>query len=111
MKPFLRRIEVLAWAVTIFVFVASVGMGLIFYKDLPPEVPLFYSLPWGEGQLVPPYTLAMLPGIALAIGLGVNVFHNRLLKDPILAALTLLTGSIVQLVLILSLLRILLLVS
>ena len=28
------------------------GVLAIFWKTLPPQLPLFYSLPWGEQQLV-----------------------------------------------------------
>lgn len=37
------------------------GLFLFTLKRLPPQVPLFYSLPWGEEQLVPTMALFFLP--------------------------------------------------
>jgi hypothetical protein len=43
---------------------------LVFWTKLPPQLPWFYSLPWGESQLVPKpwfgFGLAVLTLIALA---------------------------------------------
>lgn len=33
---------------------------------LPPQVPFYYSRPWGEAQLATPYSLFILPGFCLA---------------------------------------------
>lgn len=32
---------------------AGGAMLLIFWTKLPPQLPWFYSLPWGENQLIP----------------------------------------------------------
>lgn len=38
-----------------------------FWKKLPPQVPLFYSRPWGEEQLINPIGLLILPATSLLI--------------------------------------------
>jgi len=43
----------------------------LFWRKLPPQVPLFYSRPWGGEQLVTPTRLLILPIISLLI-IGVN---------------------------------------
>ena len=43
-----------------------VGLGLS-WRKLPPEVPMLYSLPYGESQLVKAWNLLILPGLALLI--------------------------------------------
>lgn len=48
-------IAVFFWLSTLFLLV---GFGL----RLPPQVPLFYSHPWGEEQLASPVFLFLLPG-------------------------------------------------
>ncbi len=54
---------------------AAAGV-LVFSRRLPPEVPVFYSNPWGKDQLAPPYFLA-LP-ILLSFGfLVLNIFLSR----------------------------------
>jgi hypothetical protein len=49
------------------------GAGLILYKwsKLPPVVPLLYSLPWGEEQLVNPWALWLL-FLGLLVISGIN---------------------------------------
>ena len=44
---------------------------LISWGKLPPQVPIFYSRPWGETLLAAPFWLWLLPGI-LFISLVVN---------------------------------------
>lgn len=41
-------------------FLVSVAL-IYFYPKLPPLLPLFYSLPWGEDQLVPKQQFFLLP--------------------------------------------------
>ena len=40
---------------------------LVFFRKLPPQMPLLYSLPWGEAQLVPWWAIAVLPLGALTL--------------------------------------------
>jgi len=46
-----------------------VQFALLFLKlnDLPPQLPLFYSEPWGESQLVSASTIFLLPILSLAV--------------------------------------------
>lgn len=39
-----------------------------FLFSLPPEIPLFYSRPWGESQLAPAVSIWLLPLTLLATG-------------------------------------------
>lgn len=47
-------------------------------KSLPPKIPLFYSLPWGEQQLVSALQFVILPAIVILIGL-INLIISLLL--------------------------------
>ena len=40
-----------------------------FWGKLPPEVPLLYSRPWGEEQLVPQSFILLLPGLSTLFSL------------------------------------------
>lgn len=51
---------------------------LIFYDKLPPTLPLFYSLSWGETQLVSKEQFFILPGTVLAITLANTLFSSQL---------------------------------
>ena len=44
-----------------------------FFNQLPPKLPLFYSLPWGDNQLVSKQQFFLLPIILLLITL-INSF-------------------------------------
>lgn len=39
----------------------------ITWQLLPPVIPFFYSLPWGEEQLAPAFSLFLLPGGGLLL--------------------------------------------
>ena len=59
---------------------------------LPPQVPLYYSLPWGEGRLANPHDLWWLPVICLAVilvNLSISVFLRQLVLTRILSSATL----------------------
>ncbi|MDD3532305.1 MAG: hypothetical protein PHR64_00545 [Candidatus Shapirobacteria bacterium] len=65
------------------------GLFFIFYQKLPPQVPLFYSRPWGEAQLASPWFLLALPllslfVVALNFILG-GLFFNSLFLVHVLA--------------------------
>lgn len=107
MEQFVRQIRIFHWFVTFFVLIAGLGMWLVFRNSLPPQVPLFYSLPWGEGQLTSPLMLLLLPGLAILSGVGFGFGTSRYIRDVVLVSFMLLTSMVVQLVLLLSLIRIL----
>ncbi|MCJ7827846.1 hypothetical protein MUP65_01730 [Patescibacteria group bacterium] len=48
----------------------------IYWKRLPPEIPLFYSQPWGEAQLSSLNTFFLLP----LIGLSTTVLNFLIAK-------------------------------
>jgi hypothetical protein len=47
----------------------ALGFLLLTWKSLPPRLPLFYSLPWGEEQLGKPIFLLILPLSSLFWGI------------------------------------------
>lgn len=44
---------------------SQVSLLLVSWGKLPPQVPLFYSRPWGEDMLAAPSLLFLLPAIAI----------------------------------------------
>ena len=42
---------------------------LFFFKNLPPKLPLLYSLPWGEKQLVSHQQFLIIPAVITLIAL------------------------------------------
>jgi hypothetical protein len=51
----------------IFFLVAQIAAWIIFIRKLPPQIPLFYSRPWGEKQLANPFFLLILPALSLIV--------------------------------------------
>ena len=99
------------WAVTAAVLASGGGMIWGWWKEIPPVVPLFYSLPWGEEQLAGPIWLTLPLGLAVGMGLVVQVLTARIKKEAFLTAI-ILAGSIVsQIILGLAVVRIILLIT
>jgi hypothetical protein len=52
---------------TFFLLAILFLTSLIFFWRLPPQIPLFYSRPWGDKQLSSPVFLFWLTGISLLV--------------------------------------------
>lgn len=102
-RPILRRLN---WITTVTVVVGSLAILAAFNKNLPPQVPLFYSRPWGESQLADPKALLVIPVTAMVCGTFVGLIAKRNSTDPLTEVILLTTAIIAQLVLLLGFLRI-----
>jgi len=82
------------------------------FKDLPPQLPLFYSLPRGSEQLGDPLTLLVLPLSSLFIFIFNTLlgayFYNR---DIILSRILIIIGSFASIVLFITFIQIIMLIS
>lgn len=81
-----------------------------FFSKLPPQVPLFYSLPWGEEQLAPPYYFFLLPGITILTILGAFVFSFLFPEEKFLTRALILSITLMTFLSFYNILRILLLI-
>jgi cellulose synthase/poly-beta-1,6-N-acetylglucosamine synthase-like glycosyltransferase len=83
------------------ILIITVQIVLLVYKfnDLPPQVPLFYSLPWGEPQLASASQLFFLPTFSIVFSL-----INNLLAATIFSKTTLLSKLLVVSSLVISIL-------
>lgn len=68
----------LGTVILILLMLVMVGLAWTF---LPPQVPLFFSKPWGEGRLVATPFLLLLPGLSMAIGLLNLISSNFIQKE------------------------------
>jgi hypothetical protein len=67
-------------ATAVFLWLAGLLLLVFFWLRLPPQVPLFFSLPWGEEQLVSPISIFLLPGgviTVILINLLCAIFLSR----------------------------------
>lgn len=90
---------------------ASIIFLLIFWLRLPPEVPLFYSRPWGQEQLANPIFLWLPPALAgltiLVNSILVSFFgENQFLKKALATS-----AVVVTLLAVITVVRIIFLVS
>jgi hypothetical protein len=93
------------WALVMLAIV-MLGWG----NKIPPQVPLFYSRPWGEDQLADKMWLWIPAGIAGLVALFETVIIRRFKPEPVLGVLILGTGLLTQIILILATVRIIFLV-
>lgn len=90
---------------------AGVIFLLIFWLRLPPEVPLFYSKPWGQEQLGQPIFLwlplilaglTLLANSALASFLGENQFLKKTLVIGAIVASFLASITVIRIIFLVS---------
>lgn len=64
----------------IVLIIADIIMGATYFflrSRLPPQIPLYYSRPWGEDQLADLWLIVMIPVLMHVFILG-NLFLKRL---------------------------------
>lgn len=96
----------------LLMLVVSIILLVIFWNKIPPQVPLYYSLPWGDKQLASPVELTLLPTFAT------NIFLTNLLlvyvlvpNEKLLVNIGVLSGLFASGLLFYSLLHIIFLVT
>jgi hypothetical protein len=89
--------------------VAGISLWMTFKKSIPPQIPLWYSRPWGEEQLAAPVYLVAPAALAIGVGILTAVAAGRLREDRVLAAMILASGIVIEVIMILGILRIILL--
>ena len=86
-----------AFFINTFFIIATVVYVLFSYGKLPPFIPIFNQLPWGEERLGTTLTIFIPVGVSLLI-FAINIFisTSTYKKNPLLsrmlAAISLLTG-------------------
>ena len=103
---------VLVWGGVVAV-AASVMVGGIIWvmgNNLPPQIPLFYSLPWGEEQLAAPGNMLWAVAAIWVVWI-LSWLIIRTGKERILSAFVAATGLVSEIIIILGLVRIILIIS
>jgi len=97
------------WAV-----IVSLGQLLaiiLFFNSLPPQIPLFRSLVWGESQLVVPSLLFLLPIFSVTIILINSFLAFIFQRHQLLTRLLIITSLIFSLICLVPIIQIILLFS
>jgi len=104
----------LTWPIVASAILLLVGIGLTAFKtrSLPPEVPVFYSKPWGEERLAARQFLWILPAIsALVIILNTILVSIFAKKIKFLAQVIAISLFVLTVLIILTLVKIIFLSS
>lgn len=75
------------------------GLIVVFWRRLPPEVPLYYSRPWGEKQLATPAHFLILPGLCFLILVFNLVLTSSVFKEEVLMRRILMASSLLMAIL------------
>lgn len=110
----LRQDRIFSLAARFFILttIADLIVILVKWPQFPPQVPLFYSLPWGKQQLTSPSFLLLLPLTSSAI-----FFINTLLatlffeEEPLIARLLTIMAAFISFLSIFTLLKIVFLIT
>jgi uncharacterized membrane protein len=84
----------------------------VFYRFLPPKVPVYFSKPWGNDQLLEKQYLIFLPiSVSLAFIINSRMASIGIVKDKLLAFIYLLTQLVISLLTLIFITRIILLLA
>lgn len=96
-----------------FIVLGLSWLGLVwFWEKLPPEIPLLYSRPWGEEQLVRQPFILLLPGLSTFFSLiNLRLASFFFAQEKFLSQLIVWLNTVVTLLAATTLLRILLIIT
>lgn len=69
----------------ILIIFIQLAVILFFWRNLPPQVPLFYSRPWGKEQLASYLNLFLLPGFSVVFFILNNFLFSLFIKEEKIA--------------------------
>lgn len=81
----------------LFLIILSLALSLFFYSKLPPVLPLFNQMPWGETRLAQKQDIFLLPAVSFII-FATNSFLASLLYNrmPLLSRMLATTSLLVS---------------
>ena len=86
------------------------GVIWVWGKNLPPQIPLFYSLPWGEEQLASPWEILWVVVSVWAVW-ALSWLAAKLVKDKVLGTFVAGAGVLSEIIMVLGLIRIVLIIT
>jgi len=107
---FFPKDKLLAWNIRMdFFLVLSQSLLLVLlYKYIPPQIPLFFSQPWGDDQLVDKIYICLIPATLLLVFI-VNIFLSSLFfqKEKLLSRIIIFTTTLIFVLLTVTFIKIL----
>lgn len=80
---------------TLFFIAAQVVILFFKFNDLPPQIPFYFSLPWGESQLASSTAIIYLPIFSIIITLLNSFWAAMLVKTNSLFSKLLIVFSLI----------------
>ena len=120
LKSIKDQMDVLAgnWVTKLGLRISFVNIGLsllilaLSFHRLPPEIPLLYSHPYGEGRLVLAWKLWMLPLTSLGITvISMRMAGEEIEKDKLLSQVIIGASGLVSLMSLISVVKVVFLVT
>lgn len=90
----------------ILIILLSFIYVVLYFGNLPPFIPLFNQMPWGEQRIVSSVWIFLPPFLSLLI-FGVNLFSSALIykKNPLIPRLFSITSSLISILIFLFIFR------
>lgn len=83
--------------ITVSLIVLNVLMIALFYKNLPPYIPLYNQMPWGEARIGAKIEIFIIPGLILIITIVNFLFSkNYYQKIPLISRLLAVTSFLIS---------------
>ncbi len=106
-----NRLILWQWLTAALAVASGIGIWVIFGKNLPIQVPIFHSLPWGEEQLAAPIMLFVPLGLSVFIALFTSSLAIKKINEKVLATIISGIGLVSEIILVLAVIRTILLVT
>ena len=84
------RNDAFLWRTTLvtgFILLITLVILSVFFDKFPHTIPLWVTLPWGEGQLAPAFYLWMLLGLTIGVWIGNLVLARLFFRTPAVSRL------------------------
>lgn len=76
-----EKINGIVFRWNVLIIILELSFLFLKFNDLPVQVPLYFSLPWGESQLASASTLFLLPAFSIVVLLLNNLLASLFLKS------------------------------
>lgn len=102
-----RQDAVTFWATSFSIIVSLIIISLLLIPDLPSQLPLFYSQPWGDNQLAAKSSFILLPAIIiLTVLINTIIAWHLHYSQTVLKRMLFLMSALVSLLILITTLKI-----
>lgn len=83
----------------LILYSAIAGVLVFYWQKLPPQIPWFYSLPWGERQLIDKTWFAACIGLFAVVSVISQFLAKKIAKDDEIVRTTMMSALLVAAIL------------